>query len=257
MGTIDFPNKSIVKVMILLVGIICLVGPHSGVAKELNSNRLKKTVNDYNRGVNRLNEMKPDIQVSLTYPAGMSPKVFTRGWVFEARGIANPGTREQSDISGDVRWKGTGTFKPDRGPLSRPVFNSPGTNRITLYFEKNGKVVFEKTFIIEAVDPTGYARVGDSVLGLPHGHGCPACPHPVSGSIISGSPNVLIDGRPAVRVGDRGVACCCCGPNTFVIKTGDLNVLIDGKPAARLQDQTQHCGGAGVGKISTASGSKP
>ena len=252
MGTIDFPNKSIVKVMILLVGIICLVGPHSGVAKELNSNRLKKTVNDYNRGVNRLNEMKPDIQVSLTYPAGKSPKVFTRGWVFGARCIVNPGTKEQSDISGDVRWKGTGTFKPDRGPLSRPVFNSPGTNHITLYVEKNGKVVFEKTFIVEAVDPEGYARLGDKAFCPLDNHGCPACPHPVTGPIMSGSPNVLIDGKPAARVGDVGQHAACCGPNTYVIKTGDLNVLIDGKPAARLGDQTQHCGG--MGKIITAFG---
>ena len=218
----------------------------------------KKAVDDYNRKFNKLKEMSPDIQVSLTYPAGKSPKVFTRGWVFGARCIVNPGTKEQSDISGDVRWKGTGTFKPDRGPLSRPVFNSPGTNRITLYFEKDRKVVLEKTFTVEAVDPKGYARVGDGAFCPADLHGCPACPHPVSGSIMSGSPNVLIDGRPAARVGDTGQHCCCCGKlNTFVIKTGDLNVLIDGKPAARLQDQTQHCGGAGVGKISTASGSKP
>ncbi len=240
----------IVKVMILLVGIICLVGLHSGVAQESNSNIPKKSVDGYNRGVNRPIEMRPDILVSLTYPAGKSPKVFTRGWVFGAQGIANPGAREQSDISGDVRWRGTGIFKPDRGPLSRPVFNGPGTNRITLYVEKNGKVVFEKTFIVEAVDPKGYARLGDNAFCPNDIHGCPGCPHPVTGPITSGSTNVLIDGRPAARVGDTGQHAACCGPNTYVIKTGDVNVLIDGKPAARLGDHTQHCGG--MGKIITA-----
>ncbi|MFH2065239.1 MAG: PAAR domain-containing protein [Pseudomonadota bacterium] len=78
-------------------------------------------------------------------------------------------------------------------------------------------------------------------------HGCPACPHPVRGPIQSGSPYVLIEGKPAARVGDSGIHAACCGPNTFMITTGDPNVLIDGKPAARLGDQTKHCGG--VGKI--------
>jgi uncharacterized Zn-binding protein involved in type VI secretion len=53
-------------------------------------------------------------------------------------------------------------------------------------------------------------------------------------------------------VGDHGVHAGCCGSNTFVIKTGDPNVLIDGKPAARVGDQTQHCGG--TGRIISASG---
>jgi uncharacterized Zn-binding protein involved in type VI secretion len=45
-----------------------------------------------------------------------------------------------------------------------------------------------------------------------------------------------------------------CGPNVFVIKTGDPNVLIDGKPAARVGDQTRHCGG--IGKIVSAKGNR-
>ena len=175
---------SIMNVAILFMAMICLVGPHPSAAQEsgskqltTESKKLKTAVDDYNREVNKLNEMTPDIQVSLTSPAGKSPKVFTRGWVFGARCMVNPGTKEQFDISEDVRWKGTGTFTPDRGPLSRPVFNGPGTNKITLYFEENGKVVFEKTFTVEAVDPKGYARVGDSAFCPADFHGCLACPH--------------------------------------------------------------------------------
>ncbi|MBL0209612.1 MAG: PAAR domain-containing protein [Holophagaceae bacterium] len=191
--------------------------------------------------------MTADVQVSLTFPAGKSPKVFTRGWVFGARCLVNPGTKEQLDISDEVRWKGTGTFVPDHGPRSRPVFNAPGTNRITLYFEEEGKVVFEKTFTVEAVDPAGYARVTDKASCPADYHACPACPHPVIGPITSGSPTVFIDGYSAARVGDVGIHAPCCGKNQFVITQGDPAVLIDGKPAARRGDRTQHCGG--VGKI--------
>jgi uncharacterized Zn-binding protein involved in type VI secretion len=137
--------------------------------------------------------------------------------------------------------------------MSRPTFNGPGTNRIILYVEQNGRVVFEKTFTVQAVDPQNYARMGGIAQCPPHGHGCPACPHPTMGPIISGSKNVFIDSMPAARVGDSGVhtLAACCGANTFVITTGDPNVLIDGKPAARVGDQTQHCG-EGIGKIVSA-----
>lgn len=186
-----------------------------------------------------------NIQLSLTYPAGKSQKVFTKGWVFGAGCLVNPGTREQVDNSGNVRWRGTGTFTPDRGPLSRPVFNGPGTNSITLYVEKDGKIVCEKTFTVEAVDPSGYARVGGLARCPNYALGCPACPHDVKGPIMSGSPNVFIDGLPAARAGDIGDAGGGCGPARFVIKTGDPSVLIDGKPAAKVGDQTQHSGGMG------------
>ena len=211
-----------------------------------DSNRkVNKPKDDYNRKVDRLKEVPPDIpiQISLTYPVGNSPKVFTKGWVFGARCI-----KGQVDISGNVRWKGTGTFNPNRGPESRPAFNSPGTNQITLYIEDNGKVVFEKTFTVEAVDPKGYARLNDYSSNT-HAHGCPGCPHHVQGRIITGSRIVFIDGIPAACVGDNGITAGCCGPNMFVIKTGDPNVLIEGKPAARLGDQTQHCGSGPMGRI--------
>jgi uncharacterized Zn-binding protein involved in type VI secretion len=244
------------KVTILLMAVVCLVAPYPGAAQESNSTKSQKAIGDHNREANKLSEMSPGIQVSLTYPVGKSPKVFTKGWVFGARGIAHPGTKEQRDISGNVRWKGTGTFIPDQGPMSRPIFNGPGTNRITLYVEKEGRVVFEKTFTVEAVDPQGYARLGGVARCL-HAHGCPGCPHDATGTIISGSGYVFIDGKPAACVGDRGIhsIVACCGTNVFVIKTGDPNVLIEGKPAARVGDQTQHCGGY-MGTIVTAHGNR-
>ena len=223
------------------------------VILEMEATTQEVTANAMHNALNKVNkpeEMSRDIQVWLTYPAGNSPKVFTRGWVFGARCI-----KGQRDISGYVRWKGTGTFNPDRGPQSRPAFNSPGTNQITLYIEDNGKVVFEKTITVEAVDPKGYARLNDTAACPPHAHGCPACPHPVNGPIISGSQIVFIDGIPAACVGDKGIAFACCGPNTYVIKTGDPNVLIEGKPAARFGDQTLHCGFA-IGGIITAYGKR-
>jgi uncharacterized Zn-binding protein involved in type VI secretion len=194
-----------------------------------------------------------NFHLSLTYPVGYSPKVFTTGWVFGARCIVDTADRRELDLSGSLFWKGTGTFWPDRGPMSFPTFNKAGTNQITLYFKDKEKVVFEKTFTVETVDPKGYARYGDLAQAPPHAHGCPSCPHPVVGPIIGGSNKVLVGGKPAACVGDMGVHAACCGANTYVIKTGDPNVLIQGRQAARLNDQTVHCGFA-HGRIISAYG---
>lgn len=84
------------------------------------------------------------------------------------------------------------------------------------------------------------ARVGDM-------HTCPMVnpgpsPH-VGGPIVQGSPNVLIGGVPAARIGDK---CVCMGP-TDVIVTGATSMLINGKPAARMGDSTAHGGKIVVG----------
>ncbi len=240
------PKPFMVRAIILFFAMTLFIGSTPAASEEeLYLKKPERAVSVPSRELMKINQMDQDIQISLTYPAGDSPKVFTKGWVFGARCLVGPITRKQTDISADVRWKGTGTFTPDRGPLSRPVFNGPGTNHITLYVERDGRTVSEKTFTVEAVDPKGYASIG-SIAHCPNDtHGCPACPHSVKGPIQSGSPNVLIDGKPAARVGDPGIHAACCGSNTFVITTGDPNVLIDGKPAARMGDQTKHCGGAG------------
>lgn len=91
------------------------------------------------------------------------------------------------------------------------------------------------------------ARLGDRSNCPSDSHGNECCPHNVTGPATEGSPNVFINGKPALRVGDSGVHSQCCGSNTWKCTQGSSRVFINGKPAVRLGDQTQHCGG--VGKI--------
>jgi len=88
-------------------------------------------------------------------------------------------------------------------------------------------------------------RVGDTSFCPADGHGCPACPHPVTGPATQGSSTVIINNQPALRVGDRGSHAACCGSNTWTAAQGSGSVLIDGKPAFRQSDMSQHCGGSG------------
>lgn len=79
------------------------------------------------------------------------------------------------------------------------------------------------------------ARVGDQ-------HTCPLItgniPH-TGGKIIGpGSPNVIICGLPAATVGDRLI----CMNSMDTIINGSATVLINNKPAARLGDKTTHGG---------------
>jgi uncharacterized Zn-binding protein involved in type VI secretion len=62
---------------------------------------------------------------------------------------------------------------------------------------------------------------------------------------ISGSTNVIVNGRPALRVNDRGIHAACCGGNTWTAQAGSATVFINGQPAHRLGDMTMHCGGIG------------
>jgi uncharacterized Zn-binding protein involved in type VI secretion len=62
---------------------------------------------------------------------------------------------------------------------------------------------------------------------------------------VAGSPNVNVNGRPALRVGDPGVHAACCGPNTWTATIGSGTVFINKKPAHRLNDMDTHCGGIG------------
>jgi uncharacterized Zn-binding protein involved in type VI secretion len=91
---------------------------------------------------------------------------------------------------------------------------------------------------------TGYpaGRLADKAQAPPHPHGCPACPHPVIGPAIIGSPNVFINNLPALRVGDIGIHAACCGPNMWRADTGTPSVIINGRHAHRKNDKTLHCG---------------
>lgn len=88
-------------------------------------------------------------------------------------------------------------------------------------------------------------RLGDKSFAI-DAHGCPLCPHPVIGPAVQGSPNVLVNFRPAVRVGDRGVHAACCNTNTWKAAKGSSTVLINNKGAHRQGDSDKHCGGTGM-----------
>lgn len=89
-------------------------------------------------------------------------------------------------------------------------------------------------------------RLGDKGFVPADAHVCPACPHPCIGPAISGSPNVMVNSRPALRVNDNGIHAACCGPNTWVATKGSGSVFINHLPAHRLNDQQAHCGGTGM-----------
>jgi uncharacterized Zn-binding protein involved in type VI secretion len=182
------------------------------------------------------------VTLTIRYPAGRSAKVFTSGWSFGASC-----TSGGQDLSNQVQWSGTATFSPSMGATTRPVFNSEGPNRITISITVANKK-YEKSITVNAVSPDGFAAIGDLAKCPSDAHGCPACPHTTVGPIISGSPNVLINGRPAARVGDRGTHAACCGPNSYeIVSGGDSGVLINGRAAVLKgrRASTKHCGGSG------------
>ena len=91
----------------------------------------------------------------------------------------------------------------------------------------------------------GQGRLGDKSQIPADAHGCPGCPHPAVGPAISGSANVMVNSRPALRVGDMGMHAACCGPNTWTAQAGSGTVKINGKGAHRMGDADTHCGGSG------------
>ncbi len=76
----------------------------------------------------------------------------------------------------------------------------------------------------------GLARLGDKSRAEADSHGCPSCPHTVTGPAVSGSPTVTINFKPALRKGDKGVHSSCCGSNTWEVAGSSSSVLIDGLP---------------------------
>ena len=89
------------------------------------------------------------------------------------------------------------------------------------------------------------ARLGDKAQVDADAHGCPGCPHPGIGPIVTGSPDVFVNKKPSARQDDLGVHAVCCGPNNFTIVKGSPTVYVNGKPMARMNDKTKHCGGSG------------
>src|SRR6476646_7709298 len=91
-------------------------------------------------------------------------------------------------------------------------------------------------------------------VGVPHTHShppslippAPPVPLPSLGTVMLGtSVRVLINGMPAARCGDIGIAPTCCGLAPFFqIKTGSSNTFIGGNRAARVMDVCQVCAAA-------------
>ena len=82
------------------------------------------------------------------------------------------------------------------------------------------------------------ARISDMHVCPMLTPGLPPIPH-VGGPILPpGVPTVLIGNLPAAVVGSQ---CTCVGPPDAVIK-GSATVLIQGRPAARIGDTTAHGG---------------
>jgi uncharacterized Zn-binding protein involved in type VI secretion len=88
-------------------------------------------------------------------------------------------------------------------------------------------------------------RLGDKSRVPVDAHGCPGCPHNCTGPAIIGSPNVLVNNRPAIRVGDMGIHAVCCNGNIWTAKAGSATVFINNMKAHRKGDMDQHCGGIG------------
>jgi uncharacterized Zn-binding protein involved in type VI secretion len=94
-------------------------------------------------------------------------------------------------------------------------------------------------------DMPAACRVGDNALCPKDSHGKKCCSHKVSGPAVSGSSDVSINGRAALRTGDPGKHSGCCGSKTWKAASGSSTVLVNGIPLVRLGDVTQHCGGKG------------
>ena len=92
----------------------------------------------------------------------------------------------------------------------------------------------------------GLARIGDKARAEKDSHGCPECSHTVIGPAVTGSDTVLINQKPALRLGDTGKHAQCCGANVWTVAGASQSIYIDGRPAARVGDITRHCGGMGA-----------
>lgn len=88
-------------------------------------------------------------------------------------------------------------------------------------------------------------RKGDYAKVPADSHGKPCCAHTCQGPATSGSPNVFVNNRAALRVTDPGVHSACCGPNTWKATAGSSTCTMNNLKAHRLNDATQHCGGKG------------
>ncbi|GAB6111029.1 PAAR domain-containing protein [Desulfomicrobium salsuginis] len=88
-------------------------------------------------------------------------------------------------------------------------------------------------------------RVGAKARCPRDSHGKNCCANGVSGPATAGSPDVTVNGRTMLRIGDSDVHGRCRGSNIWIVSAGSDQVLINGIPASMLGDATKHCGGKG------------
>lgn len=99
-------------------------------------------------------------------------------------------------------------------------------------------------------------RISDPVQGICV-HGCPAEPHAVVGTVVSGSPDVNVNSLPAFRLGDKGIHAACCRMNKWEAFMGSMTVYINGKAAIRQGDMSKHCNGPGDGGMGSLKAGSP
>ena len=90
----------------------------------------------------------------------------------------------------------------------------------------------------------GCARFGDRTLGTCAIHGSG-----IGGTIVTASPDKIVNGRGCARIGDIVLADC---GHTSKIITGSPTTLVNGRLCARLSDRTD--GSPYRATIMTASG---
>jgi len=88
-------------------------------------------------------------------------------------------------------------------------------------------------------------RVGDRSKIDEDDHGGLCCPHACIGPAVCGSPDVNVNGKPALRVTDPGKHKQCCVSNKWQATGGSETVFINNLPAHRKDDEVTHCGGVG------------
>ncbi len=82
------------------------------------------------------------------------------------------------------------------------------------------------------------------------------CAHNPEGPAISGSENVLVNGMPALRVGDVGVHSSRESTHEWIAAQGAPCVLINNRRAHRYKDRTFHCDSGTDSHGETVTGSR-
>ena len=90
----------------------------------------------------------------------------------------------------------------------------------------------------------GIARLGDQHRGICN-HGARCCPHNVSGEIITGSHDTIVNGLSVARLNDSvSHNCPHCGEGH--ISSSSVTVFANSRGIARIGDSVTYPGGDGV-----------